>query len=256
MKTKIKMLVVVTFIVMIVVNALANILPINGVNTGSVSDSFPNLFAPAGLTFAIWGLIYFLLAGYTFYQLGIINKNDKSKNLLDKIGVVFSISSIANAVWIFTWHYKIIYVSIVLMAIILICLIIIVNLIRKENLSLKEKIFVKLPFSIYFGWITVATIANITTLLVSLNWDGFGIAEGIWTVIIVSVGAITGILTIMRNKDYAYGSVIVWAYIGILIKHTSLSGFNNMYPEVIITVIISLVLIVVANVYAVLKKAY
>lgn len=254
MKLRIKISVVITFIVMIVVNALANIIPINGIDTGGVSDSFPNLFAPAGFTFVIWGLIYLLLAGYTFYQL-IFNKKDSiRKDLLNKNGIIFSISSIANALWIIAWHYKIIYVSIVLMAIILICLIIIVNSIRKEDLTLKEKIFIKLPFSTYFGWITVATIANMTTLLVSLGWNGFGIPEAIWTIIIILVGAIISILTIIKNKDYVYGVVVVWAYIGILIKHTNV--FNSMYPGVIITVIISLGLVVAANMYAIVKRAY
>lgn len=256
MKKSIRVLVVVTFIAMIVVNALANLLPINGMDTGGVSDAYPNLFAPAALTFAIWGLIYLLFAGFTFYQLGIINKNDSiSKELLNKVGIVFSISSIANTLWIFTWHYNIIILSMVLMAIILISLIIIVNAIKKEPLTLKEKLFVKLPFSICFGWITVATIANMTTLLVSLGWNGFGISETIWTVIILAVGAIIAILTIIRNKDYAYGLVIIWAYIGILIKHISSSGFAGMYPAVITTVIIALALVAVADVFAIVKKA-
>ncbi len=261
MKKSISVLVVITFIAMIVVNALANLLPINGVDTGGVSDAYQNLFAPAALTFAIWGLIYLLLAGFTFYQLGIINKNDSiNKALLNKVGIVFSISSIANALWIFSWHYKIIYLSMGLMAIILVCLIIIVNAIRKENLTNqltnKEKVFVKLPFSIYFGWITVATIANMTTLLVGIGWNGFGISETIWTVIVIAVGAVIGILTIMRNKDYAYGLVIIWAYIGILIKHMSSSGFAGMYPAVITTVIIALALVVVADVFTIVKKAH
>lgn len=146
MKKMIRVLTLITFILMVVVNALANILPINGIGTGAVSDSYPNLFAPAGITFAIWGLIYLLLAGYSFYQLGKHNKTGEVSNeLLNKIGVVFSVSSIANTIWIFTWHYRIIALSMVLMIIILVCLAIIVSAIRKETLNTKEKIFVKLP---------------------------------------------------------------------------------------------------------------
>jgi len=257
MKKSIRIIVVVTFIAMIVVNVLSTALPLNGIDPGEVSDSYPNLFAPAGITFSIWGLIYILLAAYTFYQLGIINKKDNiSKSLLTKVGIVFSVSSVANVLWIFTWHYRIIYLSMVLMLVILVSLIIIVNSIKKEKLTTKEKIFVKLPFSIYFGWITVATIANVTTLLVSLGWNGFGISNAIWAVIIISVGAIIGILTIIRNKDYAYGLVILWAYLGILIKHTSANAFNNMYPAVITTVIIAMILVAVADVFAIVKKQY
>ena len=109
MKKTIRGLTLITFILMVVVNALANILPINGIGTGAVSDSYPNLFAPAGITFAIWGVIYLLLAAYTVFQLGLFKKNrSMSDALMNKIGVVFSISSIANTVWIFSWHYGII----------------------------------------------------------------------------------------------------------------------------------------------------
>ena len=257
MKKTIQALVAVTFILMVVVNALANILPINGIGTGAVSDSYPNKFAPAGITFAIWGVIYLLLAAYTVFQLGLFKKGrSMSDALMNKIGVVFSISSIANTVWIFAWHYRIISLSMVLMAIILVCLAIIVSAIRKETLSTKEKIFVKLPFSIYFGWITVATIANMTTLLVSGGWNGFGLSQTVWAVAIIAIGAVIGIITILRNKDYAYGLVILWAYAGILIKHVSAAGFNSMYPAVIFTTIAAMVLVVVAEVIAITKKAY
>ena len=255
MKNKIKYLVVITFIIMIVVNVLANALPINGMDTGVVSDSFPNLFAPAGITFAIWGIIYLLLGIFSFYQLGIINKNDSvSAELLDRVGIFFSISSVINSLWIFSWHYQIIPLSIILMLGLLYCLIKIVDTIKIEKLSLKEKFFIKVPFSIYFGWITVATIANATTLFVSLNWNRFGIPESVWTVILIIIGAAIGILTMLNNKDYFYGLVIIWAYFGIIIKHTTI--FQNQFPSVIITAAICIALVLVADVYAFLKKEY
>ncbi|PKM94680.1 MAG: lantibiotic ABC transporter permease [Firmicutes bacterium HGW-Firmicutes-1] len=244
----IKVFVSITFLAMILVNALANSIPINGIGTGQVSDYYKNLFAPAGITFAIWGLIYLLLAGYTLYQLGVFQGSNKS-DLLNRVGVCFSISSIANAVWIFSWHYQVIAVSMVLMIIILGCLIFINKEINKAELISREKFFVRLPFSVYFGWITVATIANVTTLLVSIGWDGFGLPEQTWTVMILLVGAAIGIATTLRNKDMAYGLVIIWAYAGILLKHLSESGFSKQYPTVIMTSIICLVLFFMVEVY-------
>ncbi|MGO1820195.1 MAG: tryptophan-rich sensory protein, partial [Senegalia sp. (in: firmicutes)] len=182
MKTWIKVSVIITYIAMIVTNALANILPINGLTTGEVSDSFENLFAPAGLTFSIWGLIYLLLGLYSLYQAGLFRDNNRRAKLLNSIGIIFSISSIANAAWIFSWHYKVLSLSILLMLVILISLITIVKKINKEKLFMKEKLFISLPFSIYFGWITVATIANITAFLVDIGWNQFGLSEVFWTI--------------------------------------------------------------------------
>ena len=249
--TFIKILVVITFLLMITVNALANILPINGITTGEVSDYYSNLFAPAGITFAVWGLIYLLLAAYTIYQL-VFFQNDIGKakeNLFQKVGLYFSISSIANTIWILCWHYMAIPSTMVLMVVILICLIIIVLEIKKVEFSFKDKLFIKLPFSIYFGWITIATIANVTTLLVSIGWDGFGISQEVWTIIIILVGLVIGVATTAVNRDIPYGLVIIWAYIGILIKHKSPSGFNGEYPAIIITVIVCILVLLTTVTY-------
>lgn len=253
MKTWIKISVIITYIAMVVTNALANILPINGLTTGEVSDSFENLFAPAGLTFSIWGLIYLLLGLYSLYQAGLFRYNNRRAKLLNSIGIIFSISSIANAAWIFSWHYKVLSLSIVLILVILISLITIVKKINKEKLFMKEKLFISLPFSIYFGWITVATIANITAFLVDIGWNRFGLSEVFWTVTIIIIGAIIGILTILRNRDFAYGLVIIWAYAGILIKHLSESGFNSMYPSIIWTVIGSIVIVSLVDIFVLIK---
>ena len=246
--TAIKVLVLVTYLAMVIVNILANTLPINGIDTGQVSDAYPNLFAPAPVTFAIWGLIYLLLAAYTLYVLGLFRGNSYNNNpvLLERTGLLFSISSLANVAWIFSWHYQRIPLSMILMVVILLCLILINQITAKARLNDKERFFVRLPFSIYFGWITVATIANATTLLVSLGWKGFGISEPVWTIIILAVGMLIGIATMFHNRDIMYGIVLIWAYLGILIKHISASGFGRDYPGIIITVIICIVLFVAA----------
>ncbi|MBZ9633679.1 tryptophan-rich sensory protein [Clostridium sp. FP1] len=247
-----KIFTVLSFILMVTVNALANILPINGITTGGVSDSYPNLFAPAGITFAIWGLIYLLLAGFVVYQLGLFKGAD-TKAIVKLIGGYFIISSIANIAWIFSWQYKIIPLSMILMIVILVCLIKVNIKINSTQLTLKEKLFVKLPFSVYFGWITVATIANASTLLVSLGWNGWSISEQIWTIVILFVGLIIGMTTTLKNKDIPYGIVIFWAYLGILIKHVSSSGFAGKYPGIITTLIISLVVIFICILYVAKK---
>jgi hypothetical protein len=241
---------------MIVVNVLANIIPINGVTTGEVSEAYENLFTPAGITFAIWSLIYFSLACYTLYQIGFLQGSERhiKTELLEKIGIYFSISSIANSIWIFLWHYDFITLTVIFMFIILICLIIIVTKISKNKLTFREKLLIRLPFSIYFGWITIATVANITTFLVSINWNGFGISEVTWTIIILIVGVIISALTIIKFKDIAYGLVIIWAYMGIYIKHTSVNGFANQYPSIITTVIISIAIIIITELYAIYLK--
>ena len=254
--TLIRIIVVVTFLAMVITNVLANALPINDVTTGQISDSFPNLFAPAGLTFSIWGLIYLLLAGYTLYHIGLFRDDRTSSRteLLNRIGILFAISSIANTAWVLAWHNYMIPVSLLLIVVILVCLILINKLTSTEKFTTREYFFIRLPFSVYFGWITVATIANVTVLLVSIGWDGFGISEATWTVVVLAVGLIIATATMIRNRDIAYGLVVVWAYAGILLRHISTEGFGSRYPSVIATVMICIALLLLAEAYLLSSK--
>jgi len=234
----------VAYIAMVIVNFLANSLPINNRSTGTISDAYPNLFAPAGLTFSIWGLIYLLLACYVIYQFISFGKKgtQKKEGLLKKVNILFIATSIANISWIFAWHYDFIGLSVLIMAVLLILLIKITDILRVEKMESLEKLFISTPFSVYFGWITVAAIANITVFLVSVGWNGFGIADFVWTSIILLVGSLIGILRMNKDKNIAYGLVLIWAYLGILFKHLSADGFGGQYQSIITTVIVCLTL--------------
>ncbi|MBG0767684.1 tryptophan-rich sensory protein [Sphaerochaeta halotolerans] len=224
-------IVALTYIAMIAVNALANILPIGGMGTGEVSDSYPNLFAPAGITFSIWGVIYLLLALHTIYQFRKGN---------ERIQIIFSISSVVNIGWLFSWHYQKIGLSLLLMLVLLVCLIRINDLIDLKSMDRQSYWALTVPFSVYLGWITVATIANVTTFLVSIGWSGWGISEMTWTAIVLVVGILIALSWAFRRREPAYLLTLIWAYTGILIKHTSQEGFNGNYPLILVVVAIGL----------------
>ncbi|MFO7951430.1 MAG: tryptophan-rich sensory protein [Bacillota bacterium] len=250
----IKIVVVITYLLMIILNGLANALPINGITTGEVSNMYFDLFAPSTITFSIWGLIYLLLAGYTLYQLGLFqaDKGTGRESLFQKIGIYFSISSVANGLWILTWHYDVIWLSLLFMLVILACLYMIATIIHGEKLSFKEKGFIKVPFGIYFGWITVATIANIVTFLVSVGWTG--IASQFWTVILLIIALVIGISWLRKFKNFAYGLVLIWAYTGILIKHVDPAEYGGQYPAIIAMAIIGIIITILSELYFVYPK--
>jgi hypothetical protein len=237
----IKIIAGLAYVAMVAVNFMANSLPINNRSTGEISEAYSNLFAPAGLTFSIWGLIYLLLAGFVVYQ--FLGKSQKAEVVIQKINPLFITTSIANIAWIFAWHYDYIGLSVLIMAVLLFSLIKIADTLREGQFAAMEKLFIWAPFSVYFGWITVATIANITVFLVSVGWGGFGIADFIWTIIILLVGTLIGILRTLKDKNIAYGAVFIWAYLGILLKHTSAGGFDGQYQSIIATVVICLLLL-------------
>lgn len=241
-ETVLKTIAVVTFVVMVLVNALANILPINGRNTGEISDSYANLFAPIGFTFSIWGVIYVLLAGFCVYQYAKIRGTDSQvgEDALSRILPYFIASSILNTLWIFAWHYDYIGLSTLLITGMLINLGYIVHLLRAQTMTRKDYLLIRVPFSVYFGWITVAVIANITTWLVSIGWDGFGFSGSFWTIAVVAIGALIALIVTERNRDLGYLLVIMWAYFGILAKHLSDSGFDGKYESIITTLVLLL----------------
>ncbi|MFO7637571.1 MAG: tryptophan-rich sensory protein [Clostridia bacterium] len=221
------------FLVMVILNALANILPINNQTTGGVSDKYPDLFAPAGITFSIWGLIYLLLGLFILYQLGLFTRKDNShEKAILQTGWLFALSSFANALWIILWHHDMILLSLVMMVAILLCLIGITSKIYKSEPDRMQAWFYKPAFSVYLGWITVASIANVTALLVSAGWNGFGIPEWVWTIAMMAIATVLTFLYIFLKSDIIFSLVVVWAFMGIVLKHVTV--FNSEYIQVII----------------------
>ena len=202
------------WVAVIVVNGMANALPINGLTTGELSDMYPNLFVPAGFTFSIWGIIYLLLLGFTIFQFG--KEGVKSRN---KIGPWWILNAVANIAWILAWHHKMIILSLLIMIVLLISLTVIHGKLgRRESGSLRETLFARLPFSVYLGWICVATIANATTVLVNLEWGGFGLSESIWAVVMISIAFALAAMFLLRHNDMGIGLVVAWAFFGIYSK--------------------------------------
>lgn len=205
------------FVLVITMNTLANTLPINGYTTGELSDRFPNLFVPAGFTFSIWGLIYLLLLAFVIYQARSWWKPEAKVDFVQTIGPWFFISCLANASWILAWHYLLTPLSLVIMLLILSSLVIIYRRLRigEPVTSSAERWLVHVPFSIYLGWITVATIANITTVLVDQGWAGGSIGEASWARIMVAAAALIGLYFLWKKRDVPYALVIIWALYGI-----------------------------------------
>lgn len=252
----IKIIGTVAYLGMIIVNFLANTLPFNNRTTGQISDSYPNLFSPAPVTFFIWGLIYLSLAIYVIYQLGIFkkDKNKDNNKLFEKINIYFIISSLANISWMFCWHYDFIGLSVIAIIILLLSLIKIADILKKEKFSLSEKFLVSFPFSIYFAWIMIATIANITVFLVSINWNGFGLADEYWTIIMLLAGAIIGLIRAIKDKNFFYNLVFAWAYYGIWLKYMSNNDYINGYPSLIATTIICIAILLISEAFLVCRQ--
>jgi hypothetical protein len=236
---------ILAFGVVLVLNGLAGSTKIlGGVNTAEVSDNNPTLFTPSGVTFAIWGIIYLLLIGFCLYIYGVgVKKRSISAEKINLILKWFTISSILNSLWILAWQYQILWLSVLLIFCLLYSLTKIADVTRSVHPQKLEYVMAKLPFSIYFGWITVASIANVSVWLVSIGWDGLGVREGIWTVGILLVAAAIGLVASIRNNDVAYLLVFVWGFCGILLKHLAPSGHNGAYPSIIITLTILLAIL-------------
>lgn len=201
----------------IAMNFLANIIPLNGQNTGEISDRFKVFFVPAGYVFSIWGLIYVGLAAYAVFQALPAQKSEPS---LRRIGWPFLVASAANIIWLFFWHYNLFALTEVAMLTLLASLIIIY---LRLEIGIKEvgagmRWAVHIPFSVYLGWISVATIANTTDLLYYWNWGGWGISPQVWAVIMLAVAALLGLIMALRRRDVAFLAVLVWAFAGIAVK--------------------------------------
>lgn len=231
-----------SILVTLVVNGLANALPLNGYNTGQISDQFKVYFVPAGYVFAIWGLIYIALIAFAIFQaLPAQRQNPR----LRAAGWWIVLGGLANSAWIFLWHYQQFPMTLVMMLILLGSLIITyLRLgIGQTKVSKAETWAVQVVFSIYLGWITVATVANITDVLDYLKWNGFGIAPEIWMVIVLLAVLLITTLMIFNRRDLPYTLVILWALAGISVKFAAVSAVAT--PTWIVFGLVALVLIYV-----------
>jgi hypothetical protein len=214
------------FLIMVGMNALAVMLPLNGKSTGELSDKYPNLFVPAGITFSIWSVIYLALLIFCIYQVRSLFSKRPEPHLamiLDAIGYLFVLNAIFNALWILAWHYEILPLSIVFMIGILGTLIQINKNLRpvQPYISGGLKVIMKASFGLYLGWICIATIANVTAVLVGYGIMPTGLSGQSWTCIMILVGSAIGFITTINVRNGFVGLAIIWALIGIIIARNN-----------------------------------
>jgi len=214
-----QILVVIAVAITIFVNYLATALPLNGRDTGAISDSFPVRFTPAGYVFSIWGVIYLGLIAYAIYQ---ALPGQRTNPRLRAIFGPFMLSSIANSSWIFTWHYGLYPLSVLVILLLLGSLITLYARLYPSfaTVTNAERWTTHIPFRIYLGWATVATIANVTILLYDLGWRGAPLTAELWAVILLVIGSAIGLFFALRLRDAAYTLVLVWAFVGIYVKQS------------------------------------
>ena len=239
------------FILMVLVNGLAGSTTLlGGKNTAEISDANPTLITPAGYVFSIWGIIYVLLGIFVIFQ---ALPREKEKEYHGKIGWLFILSSAFNIIWLFLWQFEYLVFSVILMFLLLASLIsIYLRLdIGKSDVGIREKLTIHLPFSTYLGWITIASIANVSVTLVSLEWDGFGISFETWATLIVIIALLIAILVLITRKDIAYGLVIIWAFVGISVGQ---SGNQNIVTLTQVSAIIVLITLISSILIAKLRR--
>ncbi len=239
------------FVGVIAVNALANILPINGYNTGQISAFYPNAFVPAGFTFSIWGVIYLLLLSYTigltYYSIQR-QHHPKAFIFIERINTYFLLTCVFNMAWIVAWHYLQIELSVLIMLLFLSTLI---QLFLKSKsmaneLSLTQRFILQTPFIVYLGWISVATIANITALLVAYKWTAFAVDPVYWSAAMILIAIVLALLMLRKFKVVEFALVVAWALWGIynaqgpaapLLAKLTAAGIGILIAAVLFTLI-------------------
>lgn len=206
---------------MIAVNALANILPINGYNTGQISAFYPNKFVPAGFTFSIWGIIYMLLLAYNITITIFLTRSNltshPAQEYIQRVNRFYWWTCACNILWILCWHYLQVELSLLVMFQLLIILIRLFISGRKgiRMFPLWLQTLLIAPFTVYLGWISVATIANITAYLVKINWKGGPLEPEIWSAVMITIAIVLSLFMLLRFRIAGFPLTIAWALWGI-----------------------------------------
>jgi hypothetical protein len=234
----------------IAVNGLAESIPINNQTSGEIANQFKgqNLWLPAGYVFSIWGLIYVLIIAYAIFQ---SLPSQRANPRLRAIGWPFVISCLANMAWLILFHYNQFVLSMVVMVILLVVLIWIYLQLRAGGppVSRGERWTVRLLFSIYLGWITVAAIANASHVLVSGGWIGQPLPAVLWLIIMYVAALLIATLLAFTKWDVAYLLVLVWAFVGIAVNYSNL-------PAVAASSIVAALIVLVLAVLVAARKAW
>ncbi|SMP10965.1 tryptophan-rich sensory protein [Chryseobacterium profundimaris] len=250
MVKQLKIVNMLALIATIVINYLSNTGIFNGETMSSISAKFQNLFTPAGYAFSIWGLIYLELLGFVIYYGPFTKNTDVKEKTVENIGWWFVISCIANCLWIIAWLYQYTLFSIPIMVVLFISLLKIIqnnqNIMESEDV--KTAVFLRWPFYIYSGWISVALIANISAYLKKIEWTGFGISETSWTLILFVIAAMIHLYMIWKKNRSAFALVAVWALIAIAVAN------QNSNHTVYISAIVTAVFILLNIILKMLKK--
>jgi benzodiazapine receptor len=208
---------VIAYALTLIINYLAVTLPLGGQTTAEIANRYPIYFLPANFTFSIWSVIYLALGVYVVDQL---RPSQRENPLQRRIGYLFALTCVANVSWLLLFQNLQFGASMVAMLALLGLLIAIYLRLEIGTVprSLSERLRITLPFSLYLGWISVATIANASYVLYDLGWNGFGISGAIWAAIMLVVAAGLTVAIILRGRDIAFTLVICWAFAGIAIK--------------------------------------
>lgn len=243
-----------SLILMILFNFLAVSLPLNSNTPKDVADKYSALIVPESVTFSIWLIIYTLLALFVWNQvIYFFKKEEKKKILIENIGVFFFLSSILNVLWLFCWHYEKLLLSVFVMILLLSSLIILYGRLRIGEKDFNENIlFVQTPISVYLGWISIATVANIASYLKYSGNNIFNHNQILWTNATILLTLLLGIIIVLKKNDLFYVLVFLWAYIGIILKQSLLSYVGS--KSIIVVTIISIVVLIIFTVFSEVKS--
>ncbi len=238
-----------TLVFTLIMNFLSGTTVFGSKNVGQISKMFPNLFAPAGYAFAIWGLIYLLLIAFVVHQ-WVAWFSKKEDSHLRQIGLSFSLANLANGLWVVAWLNLYIGFSAILMLVLLGSLIAITLKLRLELGDAPKRIIALVwwPITIYLGWIIVAAVANITVLLVSQGWYGGSISSETWTVVMITIATFIYLLLVYLRNMREAALVGIWALIAIAVKQW------GEQPNIVWTAIISSAVLVIAVVIHAVKN--
>ncbi len=238
----------VAFAVTLAMNALANWLRLGGTTTGEVAERYLNLYTPAALTFAIWGVIYLLMAVFTVRQW-------TDAFLRDRVGWLFTAGCVLNTLWLLAWHFEWLGLSVVLIAALLWTLVQIELRLGGACRGHWTRTLSCAGFDLYCGWIIAAAIGCAATWLTQIGWNGFGLPESVWTVAVLVLGALIAAAFVLQKDRPLVGAAVIWAYLGVILRQLSPDGFAGKYPAVVITAAAGAAVIAV-TVLAVLVAPY
>lgn len=193
---------------------LADVLAPGGSDIATVSRRYDNAFTPAPFAFAIWGLIY---GSFVAHCVVALLPSRRTMEIYDRLAVPLMLANVLGALWVAAFRHDMVFAALLLVATMFAVAWFMLLAASRWVDTGRARFWLTVPFALFFGWMAVATLANLAAARVAAGWTGGPVIEFAWAVGLLVVATAIGLGVGVRRRAFLVPAVVAWATAAIAV---------------------------------------